>query len=69
LPRGFTDDSAGKESTCNAGDAGLILGSGKSLGGENDNSLQYSCLKSPKDRGAWQSIVQSVTKNQTRLSN
>ena len=37
-------------------DAGLILGLGKSPGEENDNPLQYSCLKNPMDRGTWQSI-------------
>ena len=45
---GFPDGSAGKESACNAGDrgdTGLIPGSGRSLGEENDNPLQYSCLK------------------------
>jgi len=45
---GFPDGSAGKESTCNAGDAG-DLGSvprlGRSPGGGNGNPLQYSCLK------------------------
>ena len=42
-----------KESTCNArdiGDLGLILGSGRSPGGGNDNPLQYSCLGNPMDR-------------------
>ena len=29
--RGFPDSSVGKESACNAGDPGLILGSGRSL--------------------------------------
>ena len=28
----------------------------------------YCCLKNPVDRGAWQSIVQRVTKSQTKLS-
>ena len=42
-----------EESSCNAGDAGLIPGSGISLGGGNGNPLQYSCLGNPKDRGAW----------------
>ena len=28
-----------------AGNAGLIPGSGRSSGGENDNPLQYSCLE------------------------
>ena len=34
-------------------DAGLILGSGSSLGGGNGNPLQYSCLENSMDRGAW----------------
>ena len=42
-----------KESTCNAGDAGLILGLGGFPGGRNGNWLQYSCLENPMDRGAW----------------
>ena len=36
---------------------GLISGSGKSLGGGCSNSLQYSCLENPMDRGAWQATV------------
>ena len=35
-----------------AGDAGLIPGSGRSPGGGNGNPLQYSCLENPMDRGA-----------------
>ena len=38
----------------NAGDAGLISGSGRSSGEGNGNPLQYSCLGNPMDRGAWQ---------------
>ena len=59
----------GKESACNAGDtgaAGSIPGSGRSPG-EHGNSLQYSCLESPVDRGAWRATVHGVTKSQTRL--
>ena len=33
-------------------DTGLILGSGRSLGGGNGNPLQDSCLKDPTDRKA-----------------
>ena len=33
LRRGFLDSSVGKESTCNAGDPGLIPGLGRSPGG------------------------------------
>jgi len=43
---------SGKESVCDAGDAGLIPGSGRSPGGGNGNLLQYSCLGNPMDRGA-----------------
>ena len=35
------------ESACNAGDLGLIPGSGRSPGERNSYSLQYSCLESP----------------------
>ena len=34
----------------NAGDPGLIPGSGRVPGEGNDNPLQYSCLKNPRDR-------------------
>ena len=43
----------------NAGDirdAGLIPGSGRYSGGGQGNPLQYSCLESPMNRGAWQSM-------------
>ena len=42
-----------KESTCNTGDLGSVPGSGRSSGEGNGNSLQYSCLENPTDRGAW----------------
>ena len=48
----FPGSSDGKESAYSAGDAGLILGSGKSPGEGNGNLLQYSCLENSKDRGA-----------------
>ena len=37
--------SDSKESACNAGDPGLIPGSGRSLGEGNGYLLQYSCPK------------------------
>ena len=46
-----------------AGDGGSIPGPRKSPGEGNGNPLQYSCLKNPMDRGAWQSIVHGVAKN------
>ena len=38
-------------------DIGLIPGSGRSPGGEHGNSLRYSCLENPMDRGAWWATV------------
>ena len=49
---GFPGGSVGKESTHNAGDLGSIPGLGRSPGGGRGNSLQYSCLKNPMDKGA-----------------
>ena len=49
------------------GDAGLISGSGRSPGGGHGNSLQYSCLEKPMDRGAWRVREHSVAKSQTQL--
>ena len=52
----------------NAGDLGLIPGSGRSPGEGNGNSLQYSCLENPMDGGGWCAIVHRVTKSRTWLS-
>ena len=51
-----------KNPTANAGDAGLIPGSGRSLGEGNGNPHQYSCLENSNDRGAWWAIVHGVTR-------
>ena len=48
----FLGGSVGKASACNAGDLGLIPGSGRSPGEGNGNPLQNSCLENPMDRGA-----------------
>ena len=42
---GFPGGSAGKESTCNKGDLGLIPGLGRSPGEGNSYPLQYSGLE------------------------
>ena len=39
----FPGGSASKESACNAGDPGSILGLGRSPGEGNGNPFQYSC--------------------------
>ena len=64
LPRWYI----GKESAFNAGDAGSIPGLGRSPEERNDNSLQYSCLKNPMDRGDWRATVHGVVQSRTRLS-
>ena len=53
----FPRSSVGKESACNAGDLGLIPGSGRSPGEGNVYPLRYSCLENPMDRGAWWTIA------------
>ena len=57
-----------KESACNAGEVGLIPGSGRSLGEGIGNPPQYSCLGNPMDREAWRAIVHGVPKSRTRLN-
>ena len=49
-----------KKSTCNAGNPGLIPGSGKSPEEGNGYPLQYSCLENSMDRGAWVATVHWV---------
>ena len=49
-------------------DAGLIPGSGRSLGEENGNPLQSFCLENPLGRGAWWAAVHGVAESRTRLS-
>ena len=65
---GFPGGSDSKESACNAGDSGSILGLGRSAGEGNGNPLQYSCLENPMDRGTWQATAQGVAKSHWRLS-
>ena len=57
----------GKEPACNAGDPGILPGSGRSLGWGHGNPLQYSCLEKPMDKGDWQATFHRVTKSWTRL--
>ena len=60
--------TSGKEPAANTGDVrdmGLIHGLGRSPGEGNGNTLQYSCLENPMDRGDWQATVHGVAKSQT----
>ena len=61
----FPGGSVVKNPTVKAGNVDLIPGLGRSLGGENDNPLQYSCPENPMDRGAWWATVHGVAKSQT----
>ena len=49
----------------NAGDVGLIFGSGRSPGGKNGYTLQYFCLENSMDRRAWRATVHGVANSQT----
>ena len=48
-------------------DTGSIPGLGRFPGGRHGNPLQYSWLKNPMNRGAWQATVHGVAKSQTQL--
>ena len=61
--------SDSKEYTCNAGDPGLIPGSGRFPGEKKEYPPQYSCLENSMDKGVWQATVHRVTKSWTWLSN
>ena len=64
----FPGGSDSKQSTCNAGDPGLIPVMGTYPGEGNGNPLQCSCLKNTKDTGAWLPTVHGITKSQRGLS-
>ena len=53
---GYSGGSVVMNPPASAGDTGSIPQSGKSLEEGNGNSLQYSCLGNPRDRGAWQAV-------------
>ena len=66
----FPCGSAGKESTCNAGNLGLIPGLGRPLGKGKWYPLQYACLENSMGcivHGVT-CIVHGVAKSRTRLS-
>ena len=60
---GFPGGSVVKEYVYNAGDMGLIPGSGRSPGEGNGNPLQYSFLEKPMDRGDWRATVHRINKD------
>ena len=68
MVQGFPGGKVVKSPPANAGDTGSIPGSGRSPGREDSNPLQYSCLETPIDSGAWRAAVCGVAKSQTCLS-
>ena len=59
---GFLDGSDSKESACNA-DLGSKSGLESSSGEGNGDPLQYSCLETPMDRGAWRATVHGIAES------
>ena len=54
-----------KNLPANVEDMSLIPGSGRFPGERNGNPLQYSCLGSPMDRGAWHAAGHGVAESDT----
>ena len=63
MVQGFPGTSAGKESTCKAGDLGLIPGLGRSPEEGNSYPPQYSRLENSMN-----CVVHGVAKSRTQLS-
>ena len=62
---GFPGGTVVKGSLASAGDAGDVgstPGLGRTPGVGKGNPLQYSCVESSIDRGAWRAIVHGITK-------
>ena len=59
---GFSGGSVIRNLPANRGDSDSIPESGRSPGEGNSNLLQYSCLKNPMIREAWQATVHGVAK-------
>ena len=61
---GFPGGASGKE-PANAGDlrdVGSIPGLRRSPREGHGNTIQYSCLENPMDRGAWQAAFHRITR-------
>ena len=59
---GFLEGSVVEDPPANAGEVGLIPGSGRSPGEGHRNPLQYSCLGNPMDKGAWRAMSMGAPK-------
>ena len=61
LSSGFPSHPVARNLPDKAGDVDLIPGLGRSPGKGNGNPLQYSCLESSMDKGAWWATVHTDT--------
>ena len=61
----FPGGSDGKESSCSAGDLGLIPGLGRCPGEGHGNTLQYSCLENHHRQRSLVATVHGAAKSQT----
>ena len=61
----FPGGSVVKGPPANAGDVGLIPGSGRSPGEGNSYPFQYTSLEKPMDRGAWQLLPMGSQESDT----
>ena len=66
---GFPGGSYGEDSTCSAGDPGLIPGSGRSPGEGNGYPFQYFSPENSMNREVWWATVHWIAKSGTLLGN
>ena len=62
FPGGASGKKKKKNLPANAGDMGLMSGSGRSPGEGHGNPLQYSCLGNPMNQGALWATVHGIAK-------
>ena len=63
MSEGFPGGSVVKNPPANAGDVGLMPGSGRSPGEGNSTPLYFSCLENPMDRKLWWATVHGVAQS------
>ena len=64
----FPGGSVVKNPQTKAGDAGSVIGLGRSSGGGNGNPLQESCLRNPMDRRVWWAVVHTIVAKESGVT-